>query len=116
MSYSFPKNNRIRKSRQYKYVLAQGSEAQGRYIILCSALSINSQDVQMGVVASRHYGNAIQRNRFKRLSREAFRITKDQFPKGLQLILKPRKHAHFASLKQILEELKELYIQIQNQN
>jgi ribonuclease P protein component len=116
VSHSFPKSNRIRKSRQYKYVLTQGTEVQGRYLVLCSTLNVTSQDIQLGVVASRHYGNAIQRNRFKRLSREAFRISKDHFPKGLQLILKPRKHALFASLKQILEELKELSIQIQYKN
>jgi ribonuclease P protein component len=41
----------------------------------------------LGVVASRKIGNAVQRNRAKRLVREAFRATRDLFAPGLDIVV-----------------------------
>lgn len=112
MTHSYPKSNRIRKSRQYRFVLSKGSETKGRFLILCAFQNSRNDEVKFGVVASKYFGNATKRNRFKRLSREAFRNSKQSLPKGLQLVLKPRKHALGASMNQILEELQTLTHQI----
>src|SRR5205814_4131812 len=45
---------------------------------------------RMGLSVSRKMGNAVVRNRFRRLLREAFRLTKHELPPGLDLILIPR--------------------------
>src|SRR5437868_1957361 len=37
---------------------------------------------KLGITVSRKYGNAVMRNRFKRLVREAFRVRREQLPKG----------------------------------
>ena len=45
---------------------------------------------RLGMSVSRKVGNAVTRNRFRRLYREAFRMTRGEIPAGLDLILIPR--------------------------
>jgi ribonuclease P protein component len=45
---------------------------------------------RIGLSVSRKYGGAVQRNRLRRLYREAFRLLKEQLPPGLDLVLIPR--------------------------
>jgi len=45
---------------------------------------------RLGLSVSRKYGNAVARNRFKRLVREAFRLSRRDLPVGLDLIVIPR--------------------------
>ena len=45
---------------------------------------------RIGLSVSRKYGGAVQRNRIKRLYREAFRLEKERLPVGLDFILIPR--------------------------
>ena len=45
---------------------------------------------RLGLSVSRKYGNAVKRNRLRRLYREAFRLSKHELPTGLDLVLIPR--------------------------
>jgi ribonuclease P protein component len=45
---------------------------------------------RLGCSVSRKVGNAVVRNRYKRLFREAFRLTQHDLPPGVDLILIPR--------------------------
>jgi ribonuclease P protein component len=45
---------------------------------------------RLGCSVSRKVGNAVVRNRIKRLFREAFRLTQHDLPAGIDLILLPR--------------------------
>ena len=57
--------------------------------------------LRLGLSVSRKVGGAVQRNRLRRLYREAFRLTKHDMPVGLDLVVIPRKAEEPA-----LEELK----------
>jgi ribonuclease P protein component len=46
---------------------------------------------RLGLSVSRKVGGAVQRNRLRRLYREAFRLTKGELPTGLDLVLIPRR-------------------------
>jgi len=105
---TYSKAFRLRKSYQFRQVFQQGCESKGKYIILCAYHHSKKDDPKLGVVASKYFGNAIVRNRFKRISREAFRRVRTSLPKGFQLVLKPRKYALRASMAEILEELLKL--------
>jgi ribonuclease P protein component len=48
--------------------------------------------LRLGLSVSRKFGKAVQRNRLRRLYREAFRLTRAQMPVGLDLILIPRRN------------------------
>ena len=46
--------------------------------------------LRLGLSVSRKFGGAVERNRLRRLYREAFRLTRHQLPTGLDLVLIPR--------------------------
>src|SRR5438046_2828397 len=48
---------------------------------------------RLGLSVSRKFGGAVQRNRLRRLYREAYRRTRHEMPAGLDLILIPRTKA-----------------------
>jgi ribonuclease P protein component len=62
---------------------------------------------RLGISASRRLGGAVVRNRWKRLLREAFRLTRAQLPEGIDLIVVPRVNAA-PTLALLLESLPRL--------
>jgi ribonuclease P protein component len=66
---------------------------------------------RVGLSVSRKYGGAVQRNRLRRLFREAYRLTRRQMPAGLDLILIPRGKAE-PQLTELLGALPKLVNQV----
>ncbi len=48
---------------------------------------------RLGLSVSRKLGKAVLRNRWKRLIREAFRLTRHQIPSGIDLVVVPKPDA-----------------------
>lgn len=63
---------------------------------------------RLGITASTHYGSSPERNRFKRLVREAFRLNQAFLPNKLEINVIPRKLAKQAILTDIQDELVKL--------
>jgi ribonuclease P protein component len=76
----------------------------GRWILL-EIRQGGSLDVKLGITASRRFGKSHLRNRFKRIVREAFRLSVPNLPPGLEMIVKPRSLALNATSTDIREEL-----------
>lgn len=62
----------------------------------------------MGITVSRRVGGAVVRNRVKRLIRESFRLQKQLFPAGFDLVLVAKAEAACASFMQISREVADL--------
>jgi ribonuclease P protein component len=62
---------------------------------------------RLGLSVSRKVGGAVVRNRWKRLLREAFRLTCPQLPSGVDLVIVPRVGTEpvLASLKESLPKV-----------
>lgn len=66
------------------------------------------QHVRLGVTVSRRVGNAVVRNRVKRLIRESFRQNKEQICAGLDLVIVARPSAAEASFALVQREVVDL--------
>jgi ribonuclease P protein component len=68
---------------------------------------------RLGLSVSRKVGNAVVRNRWKRLIRESFRISGRRLPKGVDLVIIPRPGAT-PSLTAALESLPRLASRVEH--
>lgn len=89
MSFSFKRAERISLKRDFDLVFTQGKKVVHRDFILWF-YSKDSPIRRLGILASRKLGGAVERNRFKRLVRETFRLHKHQLKEGLDVLIYPR--------------------------
>ena len=62
-------------------------------VLVVKAARNNRGGNRLGLAVSRRVGNAVVRNRWKRLIREAFRQLNPQLPTGWDLVVRPRRGA-----------------------
>jgi ribonuclease P protein component len=65
-------------------------------------------DTRLGITASRKLGGAVERNRVKRLVREAFRRHRLLFPGGLDVVFVAKHNASSADCDQVVREIEKL--------
>ncbi|MBC7795745.1 MAG: ribonuclease P protein component [Pyrinomonadaceae bacterium] len=71
-----PKSHKLRKPKEFRVVYENGRRYDAR-LMSVFAMPNNLANHRLGITASRKgIGNAVQRNRAKRLLREAFRLSK----------------------------------------
>lgn len=70
---------------------------------------------RIGITVSRKVGGAIQRNRIKRLAREAFRVNRHLLAKPLDISLIARKAAAEEPNRAIARALRDLYEMLSRQ-
>ena len=70
----------------------------------------NDRLPKLGITITRRYGKAHERNRFKRIVREAFRLSRHLFPAGLEIQVRPRSKASEARMNDIQIELSEIIV------
>ena len=85
------RTTRVRKRAEFDRIQKGGARVSTRTFVLIVAGRRDRQPARLGITASRKIGGAVTRNRAKRLVREAFRVTKDLFPAGIDLVVIVRK-------------------------
>lgn len=109
--YNLPKSARLRASGDYRRVYAGGLRYNGQFVTLF--VMPNGLDAhRFGVTASRKaLGKAHQRNRAKRLLREAFRLNKaalEAMPRGCDWVFNAKRSLLETKLAGPLAELEQL--------
>ena len=84
--FSFPKKKRLISNSQFKAVMARGRRYSDDVLTLYMARN-DCEYSRLGVSVGKSRGNAVVRNRLKRLMREAFRQNQEQIPAGFDYVL-----------------------------
>lgn len=82
----FPKTSRLTSNQQFKDVLDRGRRA-GNSLLTLYAAPNDGGHPRLGVSVGKSSGNAVVRNRLKRLLRESFRLSLDRIPSGFDYVL-----------------------------
>ena len=96
--------NRLKKNWEFKRVYRRGKALVSKRIVLY-AYPNRTADRRIGFSISKKVGKSVQRNRIKRIYREALFSLYDEIKTGYDLVIVARKKAVGVSLDQAREEL-----------
>ena len=99
----FPKALRLRTRRQFQQMAYKAKRSVGQWMLI-DVKPNHKVTTRLGITASRRYGKSHERNRFKRLVREAFRLSAQFHSLGCDLNVRPRSAAKTAKMIDIKNE------------
>lgn len=105
---TYRKPERITSRSRYQTIYKQGvwRSSKNFTVITCD----NTQGAKrLGITVTKKTGNAVTRNRIKRLIREFFRLNKILFPAGHDVVIMAKKNAPPLTYKDACNELTELF-------
>lgn len=102
----FPKTIRLRCQREFDAVY-RGKHYAADHVLVIRAIRNGGMATRLGLSVSRKVGNAVVRNRWKRLIRESFRKQHNEIPPGMDLVIRPKKGAtcDYSSVEQSVRKL-----------
>jgi len=83
---TFGKQNRVLSRQIFRRVYEQGHKFRAAYFT-AFVLPNSEQRSRVGITATRKTGNAVERNRSRRLVREVFRKNKWRVPPGVDIVI-----------------------------
>ena len=102
--FFFPKIERLLNSKDFVNLNRSGKRRHAAHFTLIFAengLGVS----RLGITASRKIGNAVTRNRVKRAVREFYRLNKELFPQGYDIVFTARRGVGSLHSRRIKEEL-----------
>ena len=98
------RDNRVRKRAEFLEIQAGGVRVGGDCLVFILLRRAPGSPLRLGITASRKIGGAVQRNRARRLIREAFRSVFADLPAGLDIVVIVRRPLGERKLPAVLEE------------
>jgi ribonuclease P protein component len=106
-----PRTERLRKRAGFVAAQSRGRKLHTEHFlvfVLAHPIQKEPAAPRLGVTVSSRVGGSVQRNRVKRLVREAFRRTKTLFPRGVDVVFVAKKQAPNATFEQVTGEIEKL--------
>ncbi len=104
----FPKRARLLKRSEFLHLSRAGKKSQTSHFVVLSKTNDKGES-RLGVTVSTKVGNAVTRNRIKRLVREFFRRHSGELPSPQDIVIIARKGAGELSLDDAARELREAF-------
>jgi ribonuclease P protein component len=82
-----PRRGRLSRSAEFDRVMRAGRSHAGRDLVLYVFPRGDDGPPRLGLSVSRKVGGSVQRNRVKRLLREAFALERDRLPAGTDAVV-----------------------------
>lgn len=92
---------RLRQKAGYKAIFNSGKSYPGKYVVIY----VLRGPAKIGFIASKKVGNAVERNRAKRLMREVIRLNLPEIEGGVQIICIARPAIKGVSCQRVEESL-----------
>jgi ribonuclease P protein component len=103
-SRTFDKSRRLRRRAEFQRVFDGGLRIRGRFLTLLLAPN-EASTARLGIVASRKLGDAVRRNRAKRVIREIFRLNPQPGEaRGVDIVVIPRVELFGATYTTLVED------------
>lgn len=90
--HGFPPYRRLRRPQDFERVFDTGQRAGDQHLLMFAAPNDQGK-TRLGLSVSKKHGNSVARHRLKRLMREAYRLSQEAVPEGLDLVLVPRQNS-----------------------
>lgn len=87
---SSSRSRRLSRSAEFERVYRQGHSTANRHLVLYTFPSASAERPRLGLSVSRKVGGAVERNRVKRLLREAFAGVEPELDRGHDLVVVAR--------------------------
>lgn len=103
-SLKFQKTKRVRKRAEYLRLQKKSKRFHTKHLLVCTSRNTENVTPRLGIVATKKIGNAVARNRGKRVVREAFRRNQHLFP-NLDIVVILKQGIDIVSQVEIDKEL-----------
>ena len=126
--FSFPRNARLRCRKIFDFVFSEGRKSSTRDLVMWAYVPdakkagkkkpgiIKDGNKRLGLVISKKTGGAVQRNRLKRLLREAYRLSKNNLPDGAHIIVYPKAGCGIKNLSEAQKALSAIWARAKIKN
>ena len=99
--YTFKRGERLCHTRDFNRVKQNGRYFFYKGLIVYILQENTARLPRLGLVVGKRFGNAVKRNRMKRLIREAFRLNKHKLLSGCDIVAIPRQELHGSAYHEI---------------
>jgi len=95
---------KLKKTNEFREVFLKGNKKLGKYVILY-VLPVNQDNNRVGIITKKNIGNAVKRNKIKRILREIWRNKCNKLISGCDVVILARKNISNARFSEIEAEL-----------